>query len=81
MAAKSPKMYIDGKWVDSSSGDTFEDLNPYTGEVYANVPAGNVDDAKSAIDAAKTAFPEWAATPPAARRDRKSTRLNSSHRL
>ncbi len=68
MAAKSPKMYIDGKWVDSSSGETFEDLNPYTGEVYANVPAGNADDAKSAIDAAKAAFPEWAATPPAARR-------------
>ncbi len=68
MAVKSPKMYIDGKWVDSSSGETFEDLNPYTGEVYANVPAGNADDAKSAIDAAKAAFPEWAATPPAAKR-------------
>jgi len=68
MAAKSPKMYIDGKWVDSSSGKTFEDHNPYTGDVYANVPAGNAEDARSAIDAAKAAFPEWAATPPAAKR-------------
>ncbi|MGH8942435.1 MAG: aldehyde dehydrogenase family protein [Acidimicrobiia bacterium] len=68
MAAKSPKMYIDGKWVDSSSGKTFEDHNPYTGDVYANIPAGNAEDARSAIDAAKAAFPEWAATPPAAKR-------------
>jgi acyl-CoA reductase-like NAD-dependent aldehyde dehydrogenase len=68
MPAKSPKMYIDGKWVDSSSGKTFEDHNPYTGDVYANVPAGNAGDARSAIDAAKAAFPEWAATPPGAKR-------------
>ena len=68
MAAKSPKMYIDGKWVDSSSGKTFEDHNPFTGDVYANVPAATAEDARSAIDAAKAAFPEWAATPPAAKR-------------
>ena len=68
MAAKSQKMYIDGKWVDASSGQTFEDLNPYTGEAYAHVPAGTAEDARSAIDAAKAAFPEWAATPPAAKR-------------
>ena len=68
MPAKSPKMYIDGKWVDSSSGKTFEDHNPFTGDVYANVPAGTAEDARSAIDAAKAAFPEWAATPPAAKR-------------
>jgi acyl-CoA reductase-like NAD-dependent aldehyde dehydrogenase len=68
MPAKSPKMYIDGKWVDSSSGKTFEDHNPFTGDVYANVPAGNAEDARSAIDAAKAAFPEWSATPPGAKR-------------
>jgi aldehyde dehydrogenase (NAD+) len=68
MPTKSPKMYIDGKWVESSSGKTFEDHNPFTGDVYANVPAGNAEDARSAIDAAKAAFPEWAATPPAAKR-------------
>jgi len=68
MPAKSPKMYIDGKWVDSSSGKTFEDHNPFSGDVYANVPAGTAEDARSAIDAAKAAFPEWAATPPAAKR-------------
>ena len=68
MPAKSPKMFIDGKWVESSSGNTFEDHNPFTGDVYADVPAGNAEDARSAIDAAKAAFPEWAATPPGAKR-------------
>ncbi len=57
MPAKSPKMCIDGKWVDSSSGKTFEDHNPFTGDVYANVPAGTAEDARSAIDAAKAASP------------------------
>jgi len=68
MAANSHKMYIGGKWVDAADGETFEDLNPFTGEVYANVPAGTREDAKRGIDAAREAFPEWAATPPGAKR-------------
>ncbi|HJQ76494.1 MAG TPA: aldehyde dehydrogenase family protein [Acidimicrobiia bacterium] len=68
MVANTHKMYIDGKWVDSVGGGTFEDLNPYTGEVYANVPAATAEDARHAIDAAKAAFPDWAATPPAVKR-------------
>jgi aldehyde dehydrogenase (NAD+) len=54
--------------VDSTSGDTFSDLNPFTGAVYAQVPAGTREDARHAIDAAKAAFPEWASSPPAMRR-------------
>jgi len=68
MAAKSYKMFVDGKWVDASGGGTFEDMNPYTGEVYANVAAGGAEDLRRAVDAAQAAFPEWAATPPAAKR-------------
>lgn len=68
MIAKRHKMFIGGKWVDSTSGETFDDLNPYTGEVYAQVPAGGREDARQAIDAAAAAFPEWAASPPAMRR-------------
>jgi len=66
--AKSYKMFVDGKWVDASGGGTFEDLNPYTGEVYANVAAGGAEDMRRAVDAAQAAFPEWAATPPGAKR-------------
>jgi vanillin dehydrogenase len=68
MIAPKHKMFIDGKWVAASSGETFEDLNPYTGEVYAHIPAGTAKDAQLAIEAAQRAFPEWATSPPAMRR-------------
>jgi acyl-CoA reductase-like NAD-dependent aldehyde dehydrogenase len=69
MIAKRHKMFIGGKWVDSASGETFDDLNPYTGQVYAQVPAGTREDARQAVDAAAAAFPEWAASPPGMRRE------------
>jgi hypothetical protein len=34
---KQTKLLIDGKWVDSQSGKTFDTLNPATGEVIAKV--------------------------------------------
>src|SRR5581483_8304422 len=34
---RQTKMLIDGKWVDSVSGRTFETINPATGEVIAHV--------------------------------------------
>jgi acyl-CoA reductase-like NAD-dependent aldehyde dehydrogenase len=69
MIAKRHKMFIGGKWVDSASGETFDDLNPYTGQVYAQVPAGTREDARQAVDAAAAAFPEWASSPPGMRRE------------
>src|ERR1051325_4058868 len=66
--AKNYQMYIGGKWVDAADGKTFEDMNPYTGEVYATLPAAKREDARRAIEAAQAAFPEWANTPPSARR-------------
>lgn len=69
MTAESGQMFIGGKWVDAANGETFEDMNPYSGEVYARVPAGSREDARSAIDAASEAFPGWAAMPPGAKRE------------
>ena len=68
MIAKKHKMFIGGKWIESTSGETFHDLNPFTGEVYAQVPAGTREDARQAIDAARAAFPGWASSSPASRR-------------
>ena len=48
---KTYQMYIGGKWVDASSGQTFDDMNPYTGEVYACLQAGKREDAVRAIAA------------------------------
>jgi aldehyde dehydrogenase (NAD+) len=61
------RMYINGEWVDALDGGVYEDLNPYTGEVFAKVPSGKKADAKRAIDAAVAAFPSWSHTLPAER--------------
>ena len=59
--------FIGGQWADASGGATFEDRNPYTGEVLATVAAGTRADARQAVEAAQAAFPAWAQTPPAER--------------
>jgi len=53
---RQTKMLIDGKWVDSASGKTFETLNPATGEVIANVAEGDKADVDKAAKAARKAF-------------------------
>ncbi|HYZ20420.1 MAG TPA: aldehyde dehydrogenase family protein, partial [Gaiellaceae bacterium] len=60
-------LHIGGEWTEASGGKTFEDSDPFTGEVVANVPAGTREDAKRAIEAAAEAFPAWSQTPPAER--------------
>jgi len=50
------KLLIDGKWVESQSGETFEVYNPATGQVVAHVPAGNKVDVDLAVQAAAKAF-------------------------
>jgi acyl-CoA reductase-like NAD-dependent aldehyde dehydrogenase len=59
------KQFIGGEWVDADS--TYEDLDPFTGDVVATAPAGSAEDAGKAIDAAAAAFEGWRATPPAER--------------
>ena len=61
------QMFIGGQWVDATSGETFDDLNPYTGEVYAKVAKGDARDADRAMAAAYAARKEWAGTPPVVR--------------
>lgn len=67
MGAKDYKMYINGAWVGALDNEVYDDLNPYTGEVFARVPSGKRADAKRAIDAAVAAFPAWSHTLPAER--------------
>jgi acyl-CoA reductase-like NAD-dependent aldehyde dehydrogenase len=61
------RQFIAGQWVDAAGGGTFDDLNPYTGEVVATAPAGAREDARRAVQAAAEAFPAWSKTPPAER--------------
>ena len=60
-------LHIGGEWTEASSGETFEDHDPFTGDVVASVPAGTREDARRAIEAAAKAFPGWSQAPPAQR--------------
>jgi aldehyde dehydrogenase (NAD+) len=60
---KTYQMFIGGEWVDAVSGATFDDLNPYTGDVYARAQKGDEKDADRAMAAAYAARKPWAATP------------------
>jgi acyl-CoA reductase-like NAD-dependent aldehyde dehydrogenase len=60
--------FIGGEWAAARSGSTFQTLNPAdTREAVAQYPLGNREDAAAAIEAARKAFPAWAATTPVAR--------------
>ncbi len=61
------KMYINGEWTGALDGETYPDLNPYTGDVFARVPAGKRADARRAAEAAGAAFPAWSRMLPAER--------------
>jgi aldehyde dehydrogenase (NAD+) len=52
------KLFIDGKWVDSVSGKTFDTLNPATEEVLTCVAEGDSADIDLAVTAARKAFEE-----------------------
>jgi len=61
------RMFIDGDWVDSASGEREEILNPATGEVIAEVPRGSGEDVDRAVRAARAAFTTWADSTPGER--------------
>ena len=50
------KMYINGEWINSSSGKKIETLNPETNEVWATVPEANNEDVDFAVQSAQKAF-------------------------
>ena len=55
------KSYINGGWVQSKSGNTFEVRNPATDAVIGSCPESDTSDLDDAIRAASSAFPAWRA--------------------
>ena len=53
---KPGKLFINGKWVDSVSGKTFDTVNPATEEVLTCVAEGDKADIDLAVTAAREAF-------------------------
>ena len=64
-AVRDLQQFIGGEWVGASGGDTFDDLDPFKGDLVARVPRGGRDDARRAIESASGAFEAWWKTPPA----------------
>ena len=67
--AERQNLLIGGIWTGGESGRSFENHNPYTGEVVGSAAAAGPEDARAAVDAAAEAFPSWSSTPPGARRE------------
>jgi len=62
------KNLIDGEWVDSSDGKTFENRNPaQLDDILGGCPFTNKADVERAIDAAAAALPAWGNLPGPAR--------------
>ena len=58
------KNFIDGEWVESRTGETFENLNPAdTREVVGVFQKSGKEDVDAAVDAAKRAFSKWRLVP------------------
>src|SRR5437879_13223481 len=67
MASGNTKVYknfIDGEWVESSTGETFEDRNPAdTRDVVGIFQKSGKDDVNAAVEAAERAFTKWRLVP------------------
>jgi len=64
MPGKLYKNLIGGEWVESRSGQTFENLNPANQkEVVGTFPRSAKEDVDAAVAAAKKAFARWRLTP------------------
>ncbi|MGI9627396.1 MAG: aldehyde dehydrogenase family protein [Longimicrobiales bacterium] len=50
------QLWIGNEWVDAQSGKTFEDVNPATGEVFAQVAEADAADIDKAVEAARAAL-------------------------
>jgi len=58
------RLFINGKFTESSDKKTFKLISPTSLDVIANVYEASVEDANDAVAAAKAAFPAWSALSP-----------------
>lgn len=64
-------MYVDGEFIESTGGGWIEVEDPSTGEIFARVPDGTVEDVDRAVAAARRAFDDgpWPRMTPEDRRE------------
>ncbi|EEM90050.1 5-carboxymethyl-2-hydroxymuconate semialdehyde dehydrogenase [Bacillus thuringiensis serovar vazensis] len=56
LKVKDAKLFIDGQYVDSVCGETFDTFNPATNRKLASIAKANEEDIKRAIDVAERTF-------------------------
>ena len=62
------RSFIDGKWIDSASGRTAPNINPAKiDDLIGTIELASRDEARTAMEAAYSAFREWKHTPAPAR--------------
>ena len=59
VATNSHRNYIAGEWIDSESGERFDNHNPATGELLGSFPRSTAADADRAVAAAHEAYASW----------------------
>jgi malonate-semialdehyde dehydrogenase (acetylating)/methylmalonate-semialdehyde dehydrogenase len=57
------KFFINGEWIESKSNNCFENTNPATGDVIAEVPVATEAEVEAAINSAWNAFKKWSNIP------------------
>jgi len=57
------KLYIGGRYVDATSGETFETINPATEETICRIQCAGKEDVDRAVRSAKEGFKLWSALP------------------
>ncbi len=57
--AKPAQMLIGGTWRGAASGETLPSVDPATGKMLGQFPAGDTLDANEAVNAARRAFAAW----------------------
>jgi len=60
-------LFIHGESVSATSEETFDSINPATGEIVARVGQASVADVDRAVESAREGFEEWSALPGAQR--------------
>lgn len=59
MSMPEQKLYIGGRYVDASSGDSFDTINPANGELICKVQRASAADVDKAVESARLGFKTW----------------------
>jgi betaine-aldehyde dehydrogenase len=67
VSTKQLKNFIGGQYVEATSGQTSDLVNPATAQTYATAPVSSEADVQKAYETAQKAFEEWSQTTPSER--------------